>query len=67
MKRAIVGRVVGFDVGLRGLPDMDRLRRNNDLDRDCRECRVFLTAAKRVLSRAPKCLKLDGEQAGCAE
>jgi hypothetical protein len=26
-----------------------------------------LTAAERVLSRAPKCLKLDGEQAGCAE
>jgi hypothetical protein len=43
MTQAIVGSSVGFDVGLRGLPDMDRLRRNNDLDRDCRECRVFLT------------------------
>jgi hypothetical protein len=30
-------------------------------------CERDFTAAERVLSRAPKCLKLDGEQADCAE
>jgi hypothetical protein len=42
MNPAIVGWLVGFLVGKSGLPDMNRPNGMNDLDHDCRECRVFI-------------------------
>jgi len=43
MKSAFVGCHVGFNVGKSGRPDMNRPSGMNNIDRDCRECRVFLT------------------------
>lgn len=42
MKPAIVGCHVGLRVGNSSGPDMNRRRGMNNLDRDCRECRVFI-------------------------
>jgi len=40
MKPVIVGCRVGLDVGKSVEPDTNRPNGINDLDRDCRECRV---------------------------
>ena len=40
MKHAIVGNIVGFHVGRRGVLDTDQPGGINRLDQACRECRV---------------------------
>ena len=40
MKPAFVGFHVGLPVGFLGLPDMHRASGMNNLDPNCRECRV---------------------------
>ena len=42
MKPVIVGFPVGLRVGKAGRPDMNRPSGMNNIDRDCRECRVFI-------------------------
>jgi hypothetical protein len=43
VRKAIVGYIVGFVVGKSDRPDMNRTSGMNNLDPNCRECRVPVT------------------------